>query len=133
MLTKKIAIIVAVIIAPIIGLQGCFKVVTVMPDTTVEVTGPVSFANDILPILDSKCNVSGCHNSGGRKPDLSVENAFNSLNDGGYLDVNAPENSLVYLWLTGKKGSQMPLGGPENPSNLNQLVLAWIKQGAQNN
>jgi len=27
----------------------------------------------------------------------------------------------------------MPVGGPNNPSNINQYVLAWVKQGAKNN
>jgi hypothetical protein len=27
----------------------------------------------------------------------------------------------------------MPLGGTPNPSNLNNLMLGWIQQGANNN
>jgi len=27
----------------------------------------------------------------------------------------------------------MPLGAANNPSNINNLMLAWIKQGAKNN
>jgi len=27
----------------------------------------------------------------------------------------------------------MPLGAATNPSNINALMLAWIKQGAKNN
>lgn len=123
----------AVVTATIAGLQSCYKVATVMPDNSSEVTGPVSFALDIIPILNANCNVAGCHSSGGRNPDLSADKAFNSLNNGGYLDTSTPENSELYLWLTGKRGSEMPPGGTSNPSNLNQLVLAWIKQGAENN
>lgn len=130
---KKITIAFVLIAAAIIGLQSCYKVATVVPKTDVEVTGPVSFANDIMPIFNTKCNMSGCHNTGGIKPDLSADKALNVINTGGYLDIDAPENSNLYLWLAGKKASAMPPGGPENPDNLNQLVLAWIKQGAQNN
>lgn len=130
---KKIAIALVVITFAIIGLQSCYKVATVLPKTDVEVTGPVSFATDILPVFDSKCNMSGCHNTGGIKPDLSAGKAFNALTLGGYLDVSNPENSNLYLWMKGKKATAMPPGGPENPSNINQLVLAWIKQNAQNN
>jgi hypothetical protein len=133
MLTKKIAIVMAVITAPIIGLQSCYKVATVVPDNKVEVTEPVNFSKDIVPILDSKCNISGCHNAGGTKPDLSADKAFSSLDNGGYININDPENSDIYLWLTGKKGSVMPPGGPNNPDNLNELIKAWVKQGAQNN
>lgn len=121
------------VVTAIAGLQSCYKVATVYPKTDVEVTEDVSFTNDIIPIFDSKCSMSGCHNSGGIKPDLSADKAVNALSNGGYIDVNTPENSELFLWLTGKKAAAMPPGGPENPDNLNQLVLAWIKQGAQNN
>ena len=122
-----------VIASPVVFLQSCYKGALVIPKTDVEVTGPVSFANDIVPVLNSKCNMSGCHNAGGQKPNLTADAAFNSLTNGGYLDLNTPESSLIYLWLTGKKGTAMPQGGANNPSNINHYVLAWIKQGAQNN
>jgi hypothetical protein len=130
---KKIAIVILVIASPVIALQSCYKVATVIPATDVEVTGPVSFAKDIIPVLHAKCSISGCHASGGHIPNLVDDKAFASLSNGGYLNMGSPENSSLYLWLTGKKGTIMPPGGPNNPSNINQLVLAWIKQGAQNN
>lgn len=117
----------------LVGLQSCYKVATVKPKTDVEVTEPVSFANEIVPIFNKECSMSGCHSSGGIKPDLTSDKAYTSLMNGGYVDVNTPENSEIYLWLTGQKAAAMPPGGPENPDNVNQLVLAWIKQGAQNN
>ena len=131
MRTKKIAIVVAVITAPIIGLQGCYKVATVIPDNKVEVTEPVSFAKDIIPIFNTKCNMSGCHNQGGQIPNLSVTVSYNSLLNGNYIDKSSPANSLLYLKMSGKKGSPMPLTG----SNIeyNALVLAWIQQGAKDN
>ena len=79
---NKITIAIAVFAAAMIGLQSCYKVATVLPKTDVEITGPVSFANDIIPILDSKCNMSGCHSAGGVKPTLTSDKAFNSLTNG---------------------------------------------------
>jgi len=133
MSVKKIAIIIIVIAAPIIGLQSCYKVATLYPDINQEVTTEVSFANDIIPVFNAKCSMSGCHNAGGQKPNLVAESALNSLTNGGYIDVDNPENSELYLWMTGKKATAMPQGEANNPSNINQYVLAWIKQGAQNN
>jgi len=130
---NKLTVVIMALFAPVIFLQSCYKTATVIPKTDVEVTRPVSLAADIIPIFEAKCNLSGCHNSGGIKPDLSVDKAFNSLSNGGYVDIGNPANSSLYLWLTGEKGSIMPPGGPNNPSNVNQLVLAWIKQGALNN
>ena len=118
----------ALVIAP-----GCYKVATVQVDNSPSVTKAVSLSKDIIPIYSKSCAVSGCHASGGRKPDLTAVNAYNSLIKGSYVDKATPLNSEIYLWLTGKKDVPMPMGAANNPSNINALTLAWIAQGAKNN
>lgn len=112
-------------------LAGCYKNRTVYFDTGEEITRPVSFAVDIIPIFEASCSVSGCHVKGGKIPDLSTSNAYNSLTLGKYYNTEAPESSELYLWMTGKKSTPMPPNGINKDNNA--LVLAWIKQGAQNN
>lgn len=112
-------------------LFGCYKDKTVIFDTGEEITRPVSFTGDIIPIFNSSCNSSGCHNAGGVKPDLSVANAYTALANGSYINTGTPESSELFLWMTGKRGTPMPLSGPNK--EYNALILAWIKQGAQNN
>lgn len=112
-------------------LIGCYKDKTVLFDTGAEITRPVSFSQDIMPIFNNSCSLSGCHASGGKAPDLSAANAFSSLTVGNYINSNSPENSTIYQWMTGKKTTPMPVGGINK--DYNALVLAWIKQGAQNN
>jgi hypothetical protein len=112
-------------------LIGCYKDKTVIFDTGAEITRPVSFTTDIVAIFNSSCNTSGCHNAGGKSPDLSATNAYTSLSNGGYINSSDPQNSELYLWMTGKKGTPMPTTGVNK--DFNALVLAWIKQGAQNN
>ncbi len=133
MTPKKIILRASAIAVLIIVLQSCYDATTVVIDNSPTVTKTVSFANDIIPVLNKSCNVSGCHNAGGKKPDLSGDKAYASLTIGNYLNLSSPNESDLYLYLTGKKAPQMPLGAAANPSNLNQLVLAWIKQGAKNN
>jgi hypothetical protein len=133
MVANKKIIIVVIAFLLVIIVASCTKNTTVYTDNSPEVTTEVFFAQDIIPILNSKCSISGCHNTGGHIPDLTATNAYNSLNQGNYFDKSDPANSSVYLWLTGKKSTAMPVGGPSNPSNLNQMMLAWIKQGAKNN
>ncbi len=111
---------------------GCSKTTTVVMDSGTAVTTTVQFTKDIVPILAKNCAVTGCHN-GSVKPNLTSALAYNSLVSGGYTNTGNPPQSEVYLWLTGKKSATMPLGAPNNPSNINQLMLAWIKQGAKNN
>ena len=112
-------------------LSGCYKDKTVIFDTGTEITRTVSFAGDIIPIFNNSCNTSGCHSAGGKSPDLSASNAFTSLTNGNLLNTSNPQNSELYLWMTGKKGTPMPVSGINK--DYNSLILAWIKQGAQNN
>ena len=95
------------------------------------VTGEVSFSKDIVPLLNKSCNTSGCHNTGGIKPDLTAAKAYDALTIGNYISVSSPENSELYQWIRGKRGTPMPLSGPD--ATINAAVLAWIKQGAKNN
>lgn len=112
-------------------LIGCYKDKTVIFDTGAEITMPVSFATDIIPVFNSSCNMSGCHTAGSKVPDLSATNAYNSLTVGNYYNTTTPESSTIYLWMTGKKSTPMPTSGVNK--DYNALMLAWIKQGAQNN
>ncbi len=134
-MSKKIIAIALILVSTCtFFVTGCYKVTTlVIPNTGEEITRPVSLADDIIPVFTTKCSISGCHNNGGIKPDLSPDKVYNTLINGNYVDLNTAESSSIYLWLTGKRPTIMPVGGPNNPSNINQFVLAWIKQGAKNN
>jgi hypothetical protein len=110
---------------------GCYKDKTVIFDTGAEITRTVSFTQDIVPMFNKSCNTSGCHTAGGIKPDLSVVNAYTALTNGDYFNTTTAESSLLYQWMTGKKGTPMPTSGVNK--DYNALVLAWIKQGAKNN
>ena len=130
---KKIIIVVLMVFGSVLFLAGCYKDKTVILINTPEITTPVSFANDIIPIFNKSCNISGCHSAGGQEPELTAENAYRTINEQDLIDVADPANSEIMGWLTGAIKPAMPLGGPSNPSNINSLILAWIKQGANNN
>jgi hypothetical protein len=66
-------------------LPGCYKVTTFIENNGTEVTEAVSLGKDIQPIFNNSCSLSGCHNSGGIKPNLSEGNAYNTLSNGGVL------------------------------------------------
>ncbi|MFN3841225.1 MAG: hypothetical protein ACK4RF_11025 [Cyclobacteriaceae bacterium] len=111
----------------LISVSACVydQVVPQQPDV-----GTVSFSNDIIPIFNSSCNVTGCHN-GTQVPDLRPANAYNSLTAGGYVNTGNPEASELYQWMSGNRGLPMPPGGSNN--TYNAYVLAWIQQGALDN
>ena len=105
---------------------------TILPQP-VTVANTVYFSKDLVPIFTKSCAVSGCHALGGQKPDLSSDNAYNALINGKYIDLTTPANSIIYERLIGKLSPSMPMGQSNNPSNINNLMLAWIKQGAKKN
>ena len=133
-MSKKIIAITFILVAGcIFFVTGCYKVTTLVVPNDAEITKPVTLSTDLIPLFTKNCSISGCHNTGGTKPDLSAGNSYNSIINGNYANLGTPENSDIYLWLTGKKALAMPAGAANNPSNINQFVLAWIKQGAKNN
>lgn len=93
--------------------------------------GELSFLNEIIPIFDASCNISGCHNTGGIAPDLSLSKAYNALISGNYINTDVPEDSELYQWMAGNRDLSMPISGPN--ATYNVTVLQWIKQGAKNN
>jgi hypothetical protein len=133
-MSKKIAAAAMILVfAGLICTTGCYKVTTLVVDNTQAITRPVSFSKDLVPIFDKSCAISGCHKSGGTSPDLSAANAYNSIINGSLVNLGTPASSELYLWLTGKRAVAMPAGAANNPSSINQLVLAWVTQGAKNN
>jgi hypothetical protein len=131
MLRNKILMGIISAIASVLLLSGCYKDKTVISDTGDEITRTVTFTGDLVPLFNSSCNTSGCHSAGGIAPDLSATNAYNSLMSGGYINTDNPTGSELYMWMTGKRGTPMPVSGVNK--DYNALTLAWIKQGAQNN
>jgi hypothetical protein len=132
MLTNKIAILSGMIAVLMIAITGCSKTETVVINPGSSITETQSFQKDIIPVFASSCATSGCHAAGGKAPDLSSANAFKALNNGNYLKAGDPDNSVLMLWLNGKKSPVMPLGaGPDE--KINAKIYAWIKQGAKNN
>jgi len=132
-MSRKVKIIGFVVIAQLLfGVYSCTKTTTVLEDTTPAITTPVSLSKDLQPILTKSCAISGCHN-GAVAPNLSAATAYSALTTGNLINTTTPASSEVYLWLTGKRAVTMPLGSANNPSNLNALMLAWIKQGGKNN
>ncbi len=90
----------------------------------------MSFQNDIIPVFNQSCNTVGCHNEGGIPPDLSAANAYVNLTTKDLIDLDFPENSLIYKRMTDVQ-SPMPINGVLDYES--KQVLSWIKDGAQDN
>ena len=92
----------------------------VIPDP--DPINPTSFETQVEPIFQDKC--VACHNS--TKPVLTTGSAYANLTNGGYINTNNPQESIVYKRSTDGHGKNM--GSQEL-----KLLLKWIVEGATDN
>ncbi len=93
---------------------------------------PVSFKDDIQPILAERCSVQGCHAAPGAGGlDLTAYDTFkNGGNGGAAFDAGNGDGSLVVRRIDG--GGMPPIPPPLNADQV-QLFIDWIDEGAENN
>ena len=89
---------------------------------------PVEFAAKIQPIFTSKC--ISCHPPT-QNLDLTVGNAYNSINTSKYIDKDNADQSLIYVYPNPANTVDHPYRKYSNKEAA--LMLQWIKEGAQNN
>ncbi len=97
----------------------------------VDINFPVSFVENVVPILTEDCATPTCHVSGAQSPNLSASKAYDELTGLGYVDTTNAEESLLYKRIIATI-KPMP---PATKLSAEEIgyILAWIKQGAQNN
>ncbi len=101
----------------------------------------VYFQNQVLPLLQSNCAISGCHDATTRKEGVQLTD-YNSIVKTGGVVAGNPNSSKLYTILSGGGGDNdkstqegiMP-PPPKSPFSTDQknLVKNWILQGALNN
>jgi septal ring-binding cell division protein DamX len=91
----------------------------------------ISFANDVLPILESRC--VNCHGGDRTEEDLSLKNygdlRAGSKNGAVVIPSDADHSKLAELIINQK----MPKRGPKLTPPQIQLIVDWINQGALEN
>ena len=103
-------------------------------DTYTEASVPevVSYKDNIQPLWNSDC--VRCHPVP-YQPDLSADNSYESLLQGGYVIPGNAEESRLYLSLFEGTGVSLMPPKPDGPwpDYNRQLVKDWIDQGALDN
>jgi hypothetical protein len=106
----------------IIGLVSCqYEFIEIE-----EVEGTISFSEQVIPIFEAKC--TSCHSPTGTMTsiDLSADVAYQTIVNKQYIDLDNPEQSIIYDKAIINHGSVY--------SNTEaQTVLLWIQQGALDN
>lgn len=84
---------------------------------------PVSFAQDVHPIITSKCAITDCH---GSNPDIPNWNDFATFQEGA-RDGNVRNYVLNRI--------MPPDGSPQGPLSQEEInkIVCWTDQGAQHN
>lgn len=111
------------------GLTGCYKDV-ILPETAADPDGPpqfVSFKDELAPLFNSSCALSGCHVSGAHKPFLSTAISYQELVNGGFVNLLVPKESILYNKINGEMKEYIP------SATNRQKVYDWIRNGAPNN
>jgi len=93
----------------------------------------VYFQNDILPLLNSTCAVSSCHDATTGREGLVLSNYGAVMRTGG-IDLQNPSSSRIYRAIIRSGEGHMPPGNyPAWSSAEAANLLTWISQGAKNN
>lgn len=99
--------------------------------TTAAATSAISFANDILPILQNRC--FNCHGGEQTKEGLNLGSYASVMagsdNEPVIVPGDAANSLLVQQLLNGK----MPKRGPKLTPDQVQMIIDWINAGALNN
>ncbi len=93
----------------------------------IEDLDPVCFDTQILPILQTSCGISGCHDGSAEEFQISDYNSIMEI-----VTPGDPHGSKLYRVITSINGENlMP---PKNPLTREQrtLIQLWIAQGAKN-
>ncbi len=93
----------------------------------------IYFQNDILPLLNSTCAVSGCHDAATGKHNVVLTDYAAVMKTGG-INLQNPAESKIYRVL-GKGGDESMPPPPAAAWSTEQqnALLTWIGQGALNN
>lgn len=93
----------------------------------------VYFVQQVLPILQSSCALSGCHDAITHKEDVRLDNYVNIISTGG-INVSNSANSKIYRVMV-KSGEERMPPSPATAMTSTQLAIIskWISQGAKNN
>lgn len=95
--------------------------------TTATSNGQVCFSSEVLPLFQSYCAQSGCHNSVSRKEGVITDSYANIMKG---ISANKPNSSKYYTVIT--NGSMPPNGSAKLSTAQVEIIKKWINEGAKN-
>lgn len=93
----------------------------------------VSYSQHVQPLFNQTCTFSGCHNDASMASGLSLTSYIRLTERPDIVIPGDPDNSVLYLRISGQLGAQMPLNRQPLTLNQQQGIFTWIAEGAENN
>jgi len=113
-------------------MASCQYKFIVQPEPPPPPEDTISFKNDLLPIWNDGDYCTACHTTGATAPDLTPENAYNSIMaTTGVVDLADPPSSLLYEYPSPSNTTDHTW--KKYKTGDDAIVLKWIEQGALNN
>jgi cytochrome c len=112
-------------------LAACGASATPVQPAKTSSAATVSFVNDVMPILQSRCfNCHGGQNARNGLSFASYDTLMAGSNNGAVIIPGNPANSLLIQLV---QEGEMPKGGPKLTPEQVQILIDWITAGAPNN
>ena len=94
----------------------------------------VYFQNDILPIFQTNCAKSACHNAASHIEGIILTD-YNNIVSTGEIVGGRPNSGKIYESIISSSSSDIMPPPPDAPLTADQIakILKWINQGAKNN
>ena len=126
---KQVILYISLIFIIGVGLTGCYKDI-ILPDTVADPDGPpqsVSYKEQLMPLFNTSCALSGCHVAGSHKPFMAPDVSYQEIVNGGFVNTLIPNESKLYKMINGEMKEFIPSASDR------QKVYDWIRNGAPNN
>ncbi len=108
-----------------------FVCLTALPGSLLGADEPVSFADEVKPLLEKRC--LSCHNPDQKLGDLDLTTRKEAVKGGKHGRAIFPGNpsaSLLIQQVEGSRAPRMPLGGVLSDEEIDILVR-WVQEGAK--
>ncbi len=106
--------------------SGCYydKAALLYPDSvTCDSTAAATYSKDVMPMMNTHCNASGCHNTASASSGVILDT---------YAGVKIQAQNGRLMGSTGPNGS-MPKGASKLSSCNLSILQRWIDAGTPNN
>ena len=94
----------------------------------------VYFQNTVLPLLQSTCGTTGCHDQASHQEDVILTDYFNIMETGEVKPFDPLDSKLYEVVKDDFQSDRMPPApAPPLTQNQKEIIYKWIAQGALNN